>query len=90
MHEVVMIRNSSHIDPSLHIWGWEIPVYLFLGGLTAGLMILVSIFALQNGKSSNPMSRWVRWSTFVAPAVLSLGMVALMLDLSYKPHIFRF
>ena len=26
--------------PNLHIWNWTIAAYLFLGGLTAGIMIM--------------------------------------------------
>ena len=33
---LVTARHNYKVDPSLAIWSWEIPVYLFLGGLTAG------------------------------------------------------
>ena len=33
MIELTTTRHNPLIDPSLHVWGWEIPVYLFLGGL---------------------------------------------------------
>lgn len=69
----------------LPVWHWEIPVYLFLGGLTAGLMILG---ALLGGRPN--ASRAVRWLPFLAPVTLSLGMFALFLDLEYKLHVFRF
>ena len=36
MHELVNTRHNPMIDPAMHIWGWEIPVYLFLGGLRDG------------------------------------------------------
>ena len=35
---LVTARHNYKVDPSLAIWSWEIPVYLFLGGLTAGIM----------------------------------------------------
>jgi formate-dependent nitrite reductase membrane component NrfD len=38
MNELVITRHNEMIDPHLSIWGWEIPVYLFLGGLVAGMM----------------------------------------------------
>lgn len=66
-----------------HVWGWEIPVYLFLGGIAAGLMILSSI-APRRG--SNAM----RLLPLLAPVALSIGMAALFLDLGYKLHVFRF
>lgn len=40
MTEFTDYRHNPGIDPALHVWGWEIPVYLFLGGLVAGLMII--------------------------------------------------
>ena len=42
MTELDIARHSRLIDPQLHIWGWEIPVYLFLGGMAAGLMIVTA------------------------------------------------
>ena len=57
-------------------WGWEIAVYLFLGGLAAGVMIL------------GALARKHRF-VFLAPLALSLGMLALFIDLDYKLHVFR-
>ena len=41
MREEIIVsgRNNYLIDPHLHIWHWQIPLYLFLGGLVAGLML---------------------------------------------------
>ncbi|HEX9161498.1 MAG TPA: NrfD/PsrC family molybdoenzyme membrane anchor subunit [Thermoanaerobaculia bacterium] len=66
-----------------HVWGWEIPVYLFLGGMAAGLMIISAIAPKRD-------SRAMRLLPFAAPLVLSLGMLALFLDLGNKLHVFRF
>ena len=35
------------IDPSLTVWGWEIPVYLFLGGMVAGMMLISGYFLFK-------------------------------------------
>jgi len=88
MTETELFRHSALIDPQLHIWGWEIPVYLFLGGLTAGLMILTALAG--RGVARESQSRALRLLPFAAPILLSLGMFALFLDLSYKLHVFRF
>ena len=40
MLEITTTRHNPLIDPHLAVWSWEIPVYLFLGGLVAGMMIL--------------------------------------------------
>ncbi|NOX53178.1 MAG: polysulfide reductase NrfD [Planctomycetes bacterium] len=88
MIEIDINRHSHLIDPHLHIWGWQIPVYLFLGGLVAGLMVLSALQTLQ--WRTEERSRWSRWMAFVAPALLSVGMLALLLDLEYKAHVWRF
>jgi formate-dependent nitrite reductase membrane component NrfD len=86
--EVELIRNNRFIDPHLHIWGWEIPVYLFLGGLAAGIMILTAYMSMRH--SGNGRSKWARWMPFAAPVLLSAGMLALLADLEYKLHVYRF
>ncbi len=88
MIEVDINRHSHLIDPHLHIWGWQITVYLFLGDLVAGLMVLAVLQTLQ--WRAEGRSRWSRWTAFVAPALLSAGMLALLLDLKYKTHLWRF
>lgn len=85
--EVVSTRANHGIDPVLHIWGWEIPVYLFLGGIVAGLMVLLPLLEWRGGK---PRSAATRWMPFAALALISLGMGALFLDLENKLHVFRF
>src|SRR5512143_3514118 len=86
MHELDIARHSRFIDPQLHIWGWEIPVYLFLGGMAAGAMILSALLMMRKGERSAAS----RWLAFAAPAFVSVGMLALFLDLSFKLHVWRF
>lgn len=85
--EVTTTRVNEMVDPSLHVWGWEIPVYLFLGGLVAGMMIIAGYF-LWSGRQ-----RHSSCACFVLPTLglvfLSLGMLALFLDLEHKLYIWR-
>ena len=37
-------RNIPNIDPYLNIWHWQIPLYLFLGGLAAGILFFAGFF----------------------------------------------
>ena len=85
--EVVHGRSNHLIDP-MHIWGWEIPVYLFLGGLAAGLLVLGAALEARRGGETLPVA--VRRAPFAALALLSAGMVALLLDLEYPTHVLRF
>lgn len=86
--EVELIRHNRMIDPQLHIWGWEISVYLFLGGLAAGLMILTALHGLRSQGAER--SRWLRLMPFAVPVLITIGMIALFVDLSYKAHVYRF
>jgi formate-dependent nitrite reductase membrane component NrfD len=61
---------------------------LFLGGLVAGLMFFSAIMARRWGLEQR--SRWSRWLPFAGPAILSIGMLVLLLDLEYKFHAWRF
>jgi formate-dependent nitrite reductase membrane component NrfD len=84
--EIDIARYSNLIDPKLHVWGWEIPVYLFLGGMAAGVMILTALMHRRGGERSAA----ARWLPFLAPALVSVGMGALFLDLSHKLFVWRF
>jgi protein NrfD len=86
MNELDVARHSRLIDPQLHVWGWEIPVYLFLGGMAAGVMILSSALWMKR-EDRSPAARWL---AFAAPVLVSVGMGALFLDLAYKLHVWRF
>ncbi len=86
MHELDVARYSHLVDPRLHVWGWEIPVYLFLGGMAAGTLFLSGLLGLREG----PRSRAVRTLPFLAPLLLAVGMGALFLDLAHKLHVWRF
>jgi formate-dependent nitrite reductase membrane component NrfD len=90
MHEldVTSGRNMQSIDPQLMIWGWEIPVYLFLGGLVSGILFFSALYFIR-GKADE-MPTVVRVTPLFAPIFLGLGLFALFLDLEYKWHVFRF
>ena len=88
MIEITTTKINPNTIPHLHVFGWEIPVYLFLGGLSAGLLVISAIKILTKEDAVN--SRSVKWASILAPIVLSVGMVCLLLDLSYKVHVWRF
>jgi len=87
MLEIVTTRSNELVDPLLHVWGWEIPVYLFLGGWVAGIMILSGFFLFKGHHER----RHCICATLplLAVGLLSLGMLALFLDLEHKLHVFR-
>lgn len=67
---------------------WQIPVYLFLGGIVAGLMILSGVKAIR--KTSAAKSENFRLLSWLVPVVLSAGMLALFLDITNKLNVLRF
>lgn len=75
-------RHIPNIDPYLNIWHWEIPSYLFLGGLAAGILFFAGIFTIM-GKEEK-MSATVKKAPLVAPLALMLGLFLLFLDLKHK------
>jgi protein NrfD len=85
---LVSARSNPHIDPVIDVWGWEISVYLFLGGLTAGIMFFSALMLLLNKDEEAPFS--VNGLALLGPVVLSLGMTTLFLDLSHKLFVWRF
>ncbi len=89
MIEFTTTRHNPMIDPSLHLWGWQVAVYLFLGGLVAGLMIISGVRLLV----MKPKERHALVCCTIGPLIglvlLSLGMFALFLDLEHKVHVWR-
>lgn len=81
--EIELFRHSALLDPAMHVWGWEIAVYLFLGGLAAGVMVLAGAAKVRESRAAHLL-------IFVAPIALSIGMFALFLDLEHKLHVWRF
>ncbi len=90
MHPHVEMEStrSAVLEAGLRFWGWEIPVYLFLGGLVAGLMLTVCAVIILRGREG--VTQAMRLGLLGAPILLSLGMGALFLDLSLKLNVFRF
>jgi len=84
MQEEVIIsgRNIPHIDPHLEIWHWPIPVYLFLGGLAAGILFFAAYYTIRGREDELPTA--VKWSTFLTPFLLIIGLVALFIDLKHQ------
>jgi formate-dependent nitrite reductase membrane component NrfD len=87
MLETTTTNSNPFVDLSHHVWGWEIPVYLFLGGLVAGMMI-ISGLQLYRGRWREK-SASVGMLPLLALVLLSLGMGALFLDLEHKLYVWR-
>jgi len=80
-------RNIPNIDPYLNIWHWQIPSYLFLGGLAAGILFFAGVFTIM-GKE-NKMPATVKIAPMFVPFALILGLFFLFLDLKHKLYFWQ-
>jgi len=85
---LISARSNPHIDPVMSVWGWQISVYLFLGGLTAGIMFFSALMLLLDKDREAPFA--VNGLALLGPVVLSAGMTTLFLDLEHKLFVWRF
>ncbi len=87
MFEFSTTRHNPLIDPSLHSWGWQIPIYLFLGGLVAGMMIISGYFLFSGRYKHTNCSCY--YLPRISLLLISLGMLFLFLDLEHKLYVWR-
>ena len=89
MREEIIVsgRNNYLIDPHLHIWHWQIPLYLFLGGLAAGILFFAAYFTIV-GKGDKYRAA-VKIAPHLVPWILIIGLVALLLDLKHQLYFWR-
>jgi len=79
---IVSGRMNHMVDPNLNIWHWQIPLYLFLGGMAAGILCIAALYYIRGRE--NDYRTAVRITPFLAPVLLVLGLIALFIDLRHK------
>jgi formate-dependent nitrite reductase membrane component NrfD len=84
---IISGRMNYKVDPTLHIWGWEIPLYLFLGGLAAGILFFAALYFLRGKENQYQFA--VKWVPMFTPFFLIIGLGALFLDLHHKLYFWR-
>jgi protein NrfD len=84
---IVSGRMNHFIDPQLNIWHWEIPLYLFLGGMAAGILCIAAVYYIRGRESDYRTA--VRITPFLAPVLLVIGLVALFADLRHKLYFWQ-
>lgn len=78
---------NLNIDPVLHVWHWQIPIYLFLGGLAAGILFFASLYTIMD--KSEKYTTAVKIAPILVPFALVLGLFALFLDLKHKLYFWQ-
>lgn len=89
MREEIIVsgRMNAMVDPNLQIWHWQIPLYLFLGGMAAGILCIAALYFIR-GKE-NDYRTAVRITPFLTPVLLVLGLLALLIDLRHKLYFWQ-
>jgi formate-dependent nitrite reductase membrane component NrfD len=87
MLELTTTRHNPGIDPALHVWGWEIPLYLFVGGMVAGMMVLAGYAMLRTAKGEDPKTFFSIQTPLLSFMLLNVGMLALLLDLAHPLYV---
>jgi formate-dependent nitrite reductase membrane component NrfD len=89
MLETNTTRHNPFIDPHLSIWSWEIPLYLFFGGIVAGMMVLAGIAMLRVARGDDSKSFFSMQTPLLAFVLMNIGMLALLLDLTHRLYVWR-
>jgi formate-dependent nitrite reductase membrane component NrfD len=84
---IISGRHLPHIDPHLNLWHWQISLYLFLGGLAAGILVFAALVVLF-GKEKNYQGA-VKYATLIPPIALVIGLLVLIIDLSHMWYAWR-
>jgi len=89
MNEELIIsgRMNPYIDPHLEVWEWQIPLYLFLGGLAAGLLFFAAYFVITGKEKKYPTT--VKYGPIVAFFAISIGLISLLLDLKHPMYFWQ-
>lgn len=86
--EIIVSGRLNHmIDPHLHIWHWQISLYLFLGGMAAGILAIAALYYIRGREKD--YSTAVRITPFLAPVLLIIGLIALFIDLRHKLYFWQ-
>ncbi len=87
MLEITSTRHNPLVDPQLQVWGWEIPTYLFFGGLVAGMMVLAGYAMLRMARGEDTKTFFSVQTPLLGFVLLNLGMLALLLDLAHPLYV---
>jgi protein NrfD len=89
MLEFTTTRHNPLIDPHLAVWSWEIPVYLFLGGVVAGMMVLGGLAMLRIARGDDSNTFFSMHTPLLGFVLMNIGMLALLLDLTHRLYVWR-
>lgn len=89
MLEITSTRHNALIDPVLRAWSWEIPVYLFVGGIVAGMMVIGGLAMLRTARGEDTRGFFSMQTPLLGFVLMNIGMLALLLDLTHRLYVWR-
>jgi len=89
MREEIFIsgRDIPGVDPVLQLWHWPIPLYLFLGGLAAGILFFASLYTIMGKEKLYPTA--VKKAPLIVPFALAFGLLFLLIDLKHMLYFWQ-
>lgn len=88
--EITVTGLNAITSPHLHVWDWRVSLYLFLGGLSAGLAMMNSVLHVRKGGQLAEGDKAAIMAPIYVPIILTIGMFFIFLDLESKLHVFWF
>ena len=80
-------RNIPDLYPHVDVWGFGIPLYLFIGGLAAGILLFATYYYMKGKADEMPVT--VKISTIIPPIIIALGLAFLVGDLHHKAYFWQ-
>lgn len=87
--ETTITGINALTTPHLQIWDWRVALYLFLGGVAAGLAVMAAVMHLyrHGDLTYKENGSWI--APLLVPVVLGVGMLFIFLDLENKLNVYR-
>ncbi len=80
-------RDIHGLYPHVHVWGYPIAIYLFLGGLAAGILLFATIYYLNKKENSMPFT--VKIAPIFTFGLVIIGLLLLVYDLHHKLYVWQ-
>jgi len=84
---IVSGRNIEGLFPHVDVWGFGIALYLFIGGLAAGILLFATYFYIKGKQKEMPVI--IKISTFIPPIIIAIGLLFLIGDLHHKLYFWQ-
>ncbi len=78
-------RDIHGLYPHVHIWGFPIAAYLFLGGLAAGILLFATLYYLKGKEDSMPFT--VKIAPIFTFWFVIIGLLLLVYDLHHPKYV---